>query len=104
MLIEILEHVSRSSWYSEPVLQQCMRTISENLFRPLPRNYKYFDYEEEPFEDPASHFSARNEEGMQASVITKVQLCCNIWAHKRLLMASPHLKFEGCRINNRKRG
>ncbi|ETO29816.1 hypothetical protein RFI_07305, partial [Reticulomyxa filosa] len=53
MLTEILDYVSKFAWYSEPVLQQCMITISKNLFRSLPRSKKHLEGEEEPFEDPS---------------------------------------------------
>ena len=53
MLGEILDYIARFQWYSETVLQQCIKTISVNLFRALPRSNKNPEIEDEPFEDPA---------------------------------------------------
>ena len=53
MLGEILDYIARYQWYSESVLQQCIETISYNLFRALPRSNKNPEIEDEPFEDPA---------------------------------------------------
>ena len=53
MLTEILEYIARYSWYNEQILERCIKTISGNLFRALPRSGKNPDVEDEPFEDPA---------------------------------------------------
>eukprot|EP00484_Ammonia_sp_Unknown_P010358 CAMPEP_0197075950 /NCGR_PEP_ID=MMETSP1384-20130603/211866_1 /TAXON_ID=29189 /ORGANISM="Ammonia sp." /LENGTH=756 /DNA_ID=CAMNT_0042514799 /DNA_START=111 /DNA_END=2381 /DNA_ORIENTATION=+ len=53
MLTEILEYIARYSWYNEQILERCIKTISANLFRALPRSGKNPDVEDEPFEDPA---------------------------------------------------
>jgi len=52
MLTEILEYIARYSWYNEPILERCIKTISGNLFRALPRSGKNPEVEDEPFEDP----------------------------------------------------
>lgn len=52
MLIDILEYIAAHSWYNEQTLKQCIKTISSNLFRSLPRSGKNPDVEEDPFEDP----------------------------------------------------
>lgn len=53
MLTEILEYIARYSWYNEQILERCIKTISGNLFRALPRSGKNPEVEDEPFEDPA---------------------------------------------------
>jgi serine/threonine-protein phosphatase 2A regulatory subunit B' len=53
MLTEILEYIARYTWYTEEILERCIKTISCNLFRALPRSGKNPEVEEEPFEDPA---------------------------------------------------
>merc|ERR1719361_936749 len=53
MLTEILEYIARYSWYNEQILERCIKTISDNLFRALPRSGKNPEVEDEPFEDPA---------------------------------------------------
>src|SRR5690606_14146746 len=55
ILSEISEFISKHSWYNESVLQQCIVTISKNLFRTLPRIYKneHTIVEDEQFEDPS---------------------------------------------------
>ena len=54
MLTEIVEYIAKYSWYNEHILERCIKTISANLFRALPRSGKNPDAEDdhEPFEDP----------------------------------------------------
>ena len=53
ILTEIVQYLAEHAWYNEQILEQCVKTISSNLFRALPNSGKNPDVEDEPYEDPA---------------------------------------------------